>query len=132
MNDFTVVEGQPVSAMLLERIAELEKELAKAKQSYTDIFEGGVENCAELMIENAALLKQKREDEANLMNNVNVIRGYREENAELKKQVRTRGLRMEVLFQWVSPEYMEKAGQSIIFEIFRDWFTDDGIVKDDN
>ena len=38
-----------------KRIAELEAELATAKQSYTDMFDGGVENLAEAMIENANL-----------------------------------------------------------------------------
>lgn len=36
-------------------IAELEAELATTKQSYTDMFDGGVENLAEVIIENANL-----------------------------------------------------------------------------
>jgi hypothetical protein len=100
MNDFTVVQGQPVlaipwKALLLERIALLEGELAEEKKLF-------------IRMESAwrGELESRYRDEPSILNSHpsllaslnGKLKAAEEENAALKEQVQERGRRMEAMF----------------------------------
>jgi hypothetical protein len=145
MNDFTVVQGQPVlvipwKAVLLERIALLEKELAESERLRQDMRKA-CESAAnrkaigelagtsliikKLKDENAALHKAHSDAITELLDATDRLTGREREIEGYKTCVRN----LENLFNDRGKK-LEAMWEQTPFEDYEDWFDDDGNLKD--